>query len=47
MMCALRDFARYGYVPFMLIGVNGIALLAATKDIPLFAVGGLGASFAN
>jgi sterol desaturase/sphingolipid hydroxylase (fatty acid hydroxylase superfamily) len=38
MLCA---FARYGYVPLMLIGVNGLALYVTTNGAPLFVLGAL------
>ena len=34
-------FADYGYVPVMLIGVNGLALGLAANGVPLFCVGAL------
>jgi sterol desaturase/sphingolipid hydroxylase (fatty acid hydroxylase superfamily) len=40
-MRAVRLFARYGYVPSMLIGINGLALYLVESRAPLWAAGAL------
>jgi sterol desaturase/sphingolipid hydroxylase (fatty acid hydroxylase superfamily) len=40
-MSLLSIFARYGYVPFMLIGLNGLALYLVASGVPLWMIGAL------
>src|SRR5215471_1226165 len=40
-MPILRFFARYGYVPFMLLGINGFALALTAYGTPLWIVSSL------
>jgi hypothetical protein len=35
-MSLLRLFARYAYVPFMLIGINGCAVMWAAQGVRLW-----------
>ena len=33
-MAALRLFARYAYVPTMILGLNGLAVISSLRGIP-------------